>query len=332
MNEIGLDLGYANVKVVTEGKNVIFPSLVGTPEASAFQVVGGSSLRVTVADQLYNVGHSAVEQSRFVVRHENRDWYTSVEYLALFHGALASLWANTVPRQAVIVTGLPVAFYESDKESLRALIEETVHQIRPDGRDNFSVNIEKCIVLPQVMGTLLNEAMNDEGQISNPTIAQGRIGVIDIGGNTTNFLLAHKMSDVKTETASINLGGWDAVRAIKPLVEQRCPDAEYSDFEIAEIIKVGGVKYRGNFIQLASEIQDLLTPMAREILANAMQLWPGGGARLDSILLSGGGANMLGRWLVENIEHGDVEIVDNSVFANANGFYKFAKYYQLSGK
>ena len=139
-------------------------------------------------------------------------------------------------------------------------------------------------------------------------------------------------AEVKTETASINLGGLDAVRAIKPLVEQRCPDAEYSDFEVAEIIKIGGVKYRGTFIQLASEIQDLLTPMAREILANAMQLWPGGGARLDKILLSGGGANMLGRWLVEQIEHNEVEIVENSVFANANGFYKFAKYYQLSGK
>lgn len=327
---IAIDLGYANTKIVAANKRIMFPSLVGSPEKSTFKLGTESTFTIQVNGRIYNVGEAALEQSRFVTRQENRDWYNSQEYLALLHGALSSLYKEG-SHEVIIVTGLPVAFYEKDKDKVRELFE-SIHIVLRDDNPAMPINVIRCYVIPQVMGTLLNEALNEFGQIADQTIAEGRVGIIDIGGNTTNFLHAHKMGDVKRETTSINLGGWDAMRAVRPIIEDACPDVEYADHEVSEIISSGLVKYRGEQINLSEPIAIVLTPMAEQLIAKAKELWPGGGARLDTILLSGGGSLILGEHIKAQIEHVDIRIVKDAVFANANGYYKLAKYQELLKK
>ncbi len=328
-HSIGIDLGYEAVKVVTSSQRVSFPSIVGTPEQSTFKLGAESTFVIRINDRTYNVGEAALEQSRFTTRQEDRDWYNSQEYLVLLHGALSSLYKEG-HREVVVVTGLPVAFYESDKQKVRDLFESDMHIVMRDDNPAIPINVLRCFVIPQVMGTLLNEALNDTGQIANQIVAEGRIGVIDIGGNTTNFLHAHKMGDVKRETTSINLGGWDAMRAVRPMIEEVCPDVEYADHEISRIIAEGLVKYRGEEIDLSDRIATILDPMAEQLIAKAKELWPGGGARLDSILLSGGGSLVLGERIKTQIDHTDIRVVEDAIFANANGYYKLAKYRELS--
>lgn len=327
MDTIGIDIGYSAVKLVTANQQVQIPSIVGTPEQSTFKFGGrDTAFTITIGDRAYNIGEQAIEQSRFTVRQESRDWYRSVEYLALLHAALSSIYTEG-HHEIVCVTGLPVAFYEDDQAEVKTLFEK-VHPIRRDQNSVMPINIRQCFVIPQVMGTLLNEALSQDGLIQNRMTAEGRIGVIDIGGNTTNFLHAHKMGDVKRETTSINLGGWNAMRAVRPVIDNRCPDVDYSDHEISQIIADGEVRYKGKMLDLSSEIADVLDPMAEQLIAKAKELWPGGGARLDQILLSGGGSLMLGERIMARLDHSEMRVVEDSVFANASGYFKLAKYRQ----
>lgn len=328
LQPVGIDLGYAATKIVASAQRIQFPSVVGTPEASDFRFGADQTFRINFAERSYNVGEAALEQSRFTTRQEDRDWYKSTEYMVLLHAALSSIF-HTGHHEIVVVTGLPVAFYESDKDAMRALFEGS-HIVQRDDRLVVPVKVSRCYVIPQVMGTLLNEALNDQGQYADRAIAEGRIGVIDIGGNTTNFLHAHKMGDIKRETTSINLGGWDAMRAMRPMIEDKCPDADYSDHEIAAAIANKYIKYRGSDNSLIDEIETMLDPMAEQLIAKAKELWPGGGARLDTILLSGGGSLMLGERIKAQLQHSDIRIVEDSVFANASGYHKLALYQQLT--
>lgn len=326
---IGIDLGYAAVKVVTSAQRIQFPSIVGTPEQSTFKIGSAQTFTITLNDRAYNVGDAALEQSRFTTRQEDREWYKSQEYLVLLHAALSSLYKEG-HKECVVVTGLPVAFYESDKAAIRSLYEDSMHLVKRDQNLVMPINIVRCYVIPQVMGTLLNEALNSAGQIADFKMAEGRIGVIDIGGNTSNFLHAHKMGDVKRETASINLGGWDAMRAVRPIVEDKCPDVEYADHEVSQAIAEGSIQYRGELVDLSDAIAPILDPMAEQLIAKAKELWPGGGARLDTILLSGGGSLVLGERIKAQIDHTDIRIVEDAIFANANGYHKLALYRQIN--
>lgn len=324
MNQnIGIDLGYANTKVVHANGRAMFPSVVGTPEQSAFKMRGEiQSFQLEHDGYKYSVGDTAIEQSRFTSRPESRDWIESPEYQVLLKAALSRVAFGSW--SAVVFTGLPLAFFD-DAEKLEEIFEG-IHHIKA-GRQTATVNVSKCIAIPQPMGTLANAAFDNEGKIVDGTIASGNIGVIDIGGKTTNILHAAKMGDVVRETDSLDVGCWDAMRAIRPRIEELCPDANYADHDITKAITTKSIKYRGKRVDLTDVIQEVLTPFARQIVTKASELWPGGGATLDTILLSGGGAVLLESLIIPQINHGDIRVVQDSVYANALGFYKLAVIY-----
>jgi len=312
---IGLDIGYANVKVFTAGKRIIFPSVIGTGETSSSKISGtDSAMQIKYEDKTYNVGDSAIGgKSRFSERKETREWYMERDYKILFQAALSELGA---PDDVVIVTGLPVAFYVKDKDAVKEIMQG-VHHIYRVGRPVFSVNVEKCLVTPQPMGSLSDYGINDEGSINNSDV-MGEVGIIDIGGKTTNILHASKMSDVVPSTNSFDIGGWDIVRALKERVSELY---EFDDHEIADAIRNGSIFYRGAEINLEDELAEILDPVTDKIVAEALQLWSGA-ARLRTILISGGGANLIGYRIKAKIPHSNIKIMEDSTFANARGYYK----------
>jgi hypothetical protein len=62
--------------------------------------------------------------------------------------------------------------------------------------------------------------------------------------------------------------------------------------------------------------------MAEQVLAEASRLW-NGGATLDAILVSGGGALLMGPYITHHFRH--ARVVDDPIFANALGFWRFAE-------
>ena len=317
--KIGADIGYNATKVKGGGVQKQFPSVVGTPERASFSLNGARDILITEPDgSMWLVGESAVAQSRFASRREDRGWIESGEYYRLFLTALTE--ASRGSADVTVVTGLPVNYYQ-DKERLQEILLGQ-HRVKRDDRKWQTFNVSEVRVIPQPFGAVLAVALDGNGRIVNNDVAQGNIGIIDIGGKTTNFLSVDRLSEISKETASVNLGAWDVVRQVRDYLSQEYPDLELRDHEIAEVIKQRWFSYFGGVVDVTAVIDDVLQPISEQIVAQATQLW-NSGARLGTILVAGGGAYLVGGHILDYFPH--AAIVDNPEFANVEGFYRFAQ-------
>jgi plasmid segregation protein ParM len=146
--------------------------------------------------------------------------------------------------------------------------------------------------------------------------------VIDVGGKTTNLLSVNRLSEIGRETASVSVGAWDVARAMRVYLDDHCPDLELRDHQVMEAIIAKRVKYFGEPVDLGPMVDAALAPMAEQVIAQATQLW-NGAATLDAILVTGGGALLLGPALKAHFRH--ARVVNDPVFANARGFWRLAQ-------
>ena len=316
---IGMDVGYSAVKAVSGDRRVTFPSVVGTPDKARFSLDGSMAI---VLSQPTNamVGEGAIAQSRFLNRREDRAWVESDEWYTLALAALTELTSATVA-ELVIVTGLPVAFY-SDKTAVRdRLLGE--HKVQQEGRRAQTLRVMGCRVIPQPFGCLLSVCLDNRGRIADNDLATGAVGVIDVGGKTTNLLSVNRLSEISRDTASVSVGAWDVVRAVKTWLADHCPDLDLRDHQVVDAIIARQVSYYGERIDVAPVVDGAIAPLADQVIAEATQLW-NGGAALGAILVSGGGALLLGGHIRQHFRH--ARAVDDPVFANALGFWRFAQY------
>ncbi|HIQ01893.1 MAG TPA: ParM/StbA family protein [Anaerolineales bacterium] len=320
---VGLDVGYSAVKAVSGERRATFPSVVGTPDKARFSLSGGHSIILTHPDHV-QVGEGAVTQSRFLRRREDRHWVESAEWYAL---ALAAFTELTVAKMVElrIVTGLPVAFY-GDRQVVRDRLLGS-HRVQREGRHAQTLKVVDCRVIPQPFGALLAACLDDRGRIADRDLATGAMGVIDVGGKTTNLLSVNHLSEIGRETASVNVGAWDAVRAVKDyLAEHYLGLEDLRPHQVVEAVIRRRVRYYGEPVDLSGVVEEVLEPLTEQVLAEATQLW-NGGATLDAILVSGGGALLLGPYICRHFRYARVV---EPVFANALGFWRFAQ--RLAGR
>jgi len=317
---IGFDGGYNAIKAVTEARRVSFPSITGTPDRAKFSLNGHpEELIISVNGQQWLVGEAAIVQSRFVQRREDRAWIESDEYYRLFLAALTEL-TQASGVEMTIVTGLPIAYFDDKQTLINRLKGE--HKTQREGRKNQTFKETNVRVIPQPFRALLSEALDNQGRPIDQALSTGRVAVIDIGGKTTNLLSVNKLADVSKETVSVNVGGWDVVRVISDYLIQTYPGLELRDHQIVEAIRVGQVKYFGQVIDLQPIIDTAVGPMARQIISQAGQLW-NSGANLDAVLITGGGAHLLGERIKRNYRH--ARIVNDPIYANSIGYWKLSQ-------
>lgn len=318
MNIVGLDIGYSAVKATAGAKRVTFPSVVGSPDKPSFSLNGDQALLLQIPGPAL-IGQDAIEQSRFVSRREDRQWVQSEEWYILAMAALSELIQQPYAECAV-VTGLPSAFY-SDKGTVEKRLLDT-HQVKREGRQPQMIKLTAVTVVPQPFGAILALCLNEDGRIIDNELATGNVGVVDIGGKTTNILSVRALREVARETTPADVGAWDIVRAAEHWLDEHCPGLDLRDHEVAQIIAERKVSYYGEVIDLGRVIDAIVEPMAEQVAAKISQAW-NGAARIERILISGGGAHLLGKYLVRRYRH--AYVLDDPVFANATGFQRFAQ-------
>lgn len=317
--KIGIDIGYSAVKIVAGNRRATFPSVVGSPDRARFAFNQQDSILLTMPDgNRVLVGDGAIAQSQFLNRREDRNWIQSPGYYALMLAAFTEI--TTASRVDLdIVTGLPIAFYLGDKDAVRERFLGS-HKVTREGRHAQVFQVNSCTVIPQPFGTLFAVAMDNQGRAVKKKY-HGNVGLIDIGGKTTNILSVKRLGEIGHETSSINAGTWNVVRQLKSWLSNNYPDLDLRDHEIVEAITSRQIKYYGNPIDLTDIIEESLERMASEIIAEGTQLW-NGAARLDAILVTGGGAYLLGTYIEK---HFHATIVNEPVWANATGYWKFSQ-------
>ena len=316
----GIDIGYNAVKAFTEKNGFSsFPSIVGSPDAAGFSARGDSDEPIEINGVAFRYGKSALIHSAMPTRQEDRNWIQSEQYVQLFGACLHELFNKSA--EVRVVTGLPIKFMADSAKLHKSICQK--YEILFSGKRKTFVVHEDSLVVPQPFGTILHVAMDNDGDFADAELMLSRIGIIDIGGKTTNFLYTEAMQEVGFQSESIDAGGWDIARAVGDFITEEFPDLELRDHEIAEAISNGYVRVFGKVHDITHITLPIINRMVSQIVGQATTLWNRGG-RIDRLLITGGGSLMLGRQVSEAYGHGNTILVDGPVSANAKGYYKFA--------
>lgn len=319
---LSVDIGYGYTKGVgIDDLHFSFPSVVGTAEEIHFAtdlIRGREELPVQCSDWRFFYGEQAVLQSRVQSTIFDRSRVHDDTYKMLFIAALVEA-AKHIPdvERFKVVTGLPVDFF-SDREDVVGAFEG-LYRITINSVLNFAV--DSVVVVPQPFGSLFRELLNASGKIVNNSVEQGRVGVIDIGTYTTDFVVADALRYVQRLSGSISIGWSQVVNQ----VGQALRDSYMLDLtphEVDRMVQTGEARVRGEPISLEPLVAPAVTDIKTAIIARARDLW-GSGANLDQILVTGGGGPHLYEAIHKVYPHS--HLLQKAFWANAEGFYRFGQ-------
>ena len=319
---LSVDIGYGYTKGVgPDGLRFSFPSVIGTAEDIRFAtdlIRGGQERPVKYGDWRFFYGEQAVLQSRIQSTIFDRSRVHDNTYKMLFVAALVEL-AKLVPgtESIKVVTGLPVEFFGDRPEVVKTF--EGVYRINADGTIKFTV--ESVVVAPQPFGSLFQELLNEHGKIISDSMENGRVGIIDVGTYTTDFVVSDALRYVQRLSGSIRIG-WSKVIS---QVQQALGDQhmlELTLHEVDRVVQAKEVRVRGELVSLESLIAPAITDVQTAIIARARDLW-GQGTNLDTVLVTGGGGPYLYDTIHDVYPH--ARLLNNAFWANAEGLYRFGQ-------
>lgn len=318
-----VDIGYSHTKGATDGRRTLFPSVWGEVQHSHLELDLASRngyLQVETDDGAWFIGDAAIEQSGLQSRRQDRGWIDTPEYRALLLTAVTELSASTCI-SIQLVTGLPVAYFADRANLVRWL--RAAHQVRRAGRRRAQrVEIADVVVLPQGLAAVLSEALDERGRIRPGPVAEGMVGLLDIGGHTVNVATFSQLREIARQTASIDAGMWGSLVEIGKRINAAFPGQELRGHDVVEAVRRGTIRHYGEERDISGIARDVLKPFARKIVDEASQIW-GSAARLDALLIAGGGAEVVGTALAAEYPH--ARVVSNPQWANVEGYLRFGR-------
>jgi plasmid segregation protein ParM len=318
-----IDIGYYRTKAIrSDAQPVSFPSITGTPDRSRFTLNGHNDAGIILTKPYHLlVGEQVEDQSLYTFRWEDRDWIRSDDYAALLYAALTEL-TTSFHLSVNLVTGLPVRFYEQDRDYLKLRLMAT-HRIHREGRQPQTIHINRIKVLPQNIGTYLAVALDDRGrQAVDTEFITREVGVIDIGSFTTNFSKMRKFTELNQESTSIQAGGWKLADQVRQQLDQHYPDMDLKDHQLMQAIITGQAPYYETAADISEIVNGAAANLETAIMREARRLW-GRGASLHTILITGGGALLIGERIKRHFRH--ARLVEDPIFANVRGYWRLAQ-------
>ena len=318
-----VDVGYSHTKGATDGRRVLFPSVVGEVQQAHLDLDlarRNGYIQIELDAGTWFVGEAAIEQSGLVTRRQDRGWIETPEYLALLLSAVTEL-STATGITVELVTGLPVGYY-ADRDKLTARLTG-VHSVKRAGRARGQrVEIARTVILPQGLAAVLSEALDERGKVRPGPVSEGTVGLLDIGGHTVNVATFKELKEIARQTASIDAGMWGPLTEIGKRINAAYPGLELRGHDVVEAVKRGTIRYYGQAVDVSEIVQDVLRPFARQVLGEASAVW-GSAARLDAILIAGGGAEVIGPALAAEYPH--ARVVENPQWANVEGYLRFGR-------
>jgi plasmid segregation protein ParM len=315
---IGLDIGYGYTKAVTSTAEVVFPSVVGQAERIRYESdlisENGRGIHLVTPDGERFVGELALLQSRIKWTPQDRGRVNSRTMVTLAQAAFSELG---VSGEVALVTGLPVEWY-GDREALTEQLKGR-HVIRRCGGGCPVVNVSQVLVVPQPFGSLFALILDRDGKLINEDLARGRVGVIDVGMHTTDFVLVDRLRYVEKGSGSLTT----ALSRVHELTGRAILDAHSLQLTLHEVdaaLRQGTVQVYGKAKDVFRLSEPALQAVAEEVKAKAGTLW-GDGRDLSAVLVTGGGALALGHRILSQYPH--AVTIPNAAMANVRGFLRY---------
>ncbi len=333
IDNIGLDIGFGVVKIVSPQAEFAIPSVCGQAPNVRFDAqkltekypgdqiqddqgdwfVGDLALSQIPAATLLKLRARTTDESAVL------DSFSNSFRLRMMKVAIARLYPNLIEGAVVharIATGLPVKFM-GDTESLKTVLIGQ-HFIRTD-QTEFVLNVTEVMVMPQPYGTLYNQALTADGQI-NPCHTAIRTGTVDVGTYTVDATEDESLEYIESGSDSIEAGTHTAQEYISKWYSDKYGQTPtYRQIETA--LMTGCIKVRGESIEISSVVKDALKPLRSATIALITRLWQAG-TNIDVIYVTGGGAKLV----FDEIKaiFPQAVLVENFQFANARGYLNYA--------
>jgi plasmid segregation protein ParM len=325
---VGVDIGYGYTKAMGEGKQVVFPSVVGKSERiryeddirRAYGTEDTPAMAFITEEGDRFVGELALLQSRVQWTLLDRSRVEDPSARLLLLAALSELVGKGLAtREFRVVTGLPVNWYvDRDKIAAQWTGRHVLRRVNGD-QTVHRLSIADVLVLPQPFGSLFDLLLSDEGQIADEDLARGRLGVIDIGTFTTDYVLVDALRYIEKGSGTIA----SAMSQACALVGRSLLDTYHLELRMHDVdraIRRGHVTIYGEERDIEWLVSPVLDAISAEILAQAATLW-GDGRDLDAILVTGGGALVLGERIQHRYRH--ARTLPDPALANVRGFLKY---------
>jgi plasmid segregation protein ParM len=295
MTEIlALDIGYGYTKALTpRGHPVVIPSLVGPAELIRYEsdiiTENGHGIALEVDGRSLFVGDYAELQSASVAQTLDVTRTGSLEQKALFY-AVASALIPTNAQEVAVVTGLPVGDYDDrNKETLRRMLTGR-HEVRRQGKRPRTFTVTGTYIIPQAMGSLFALILDRRGKLVDSDLAAGRVGIVDIGTLTTNYVLVDRLRYVEVGSDSITSGMGELLQKVaKDLKREYGLDWAMQLRKVDLAVQRREVEVYGDRINISGLVAPHLEALADTLLSKARTLW-GSGVELKAIVLTGGGS------------------------------------------
>jgi plasmid segregation protein ParM len=325
MTEIlAVDIGYGYTKAMTPKSHTVLPSMVGPAETIRFEsdiiAANGHGIAVEVDGRFFFVGEQAALQSASASQTLDVTRTGSTEQKALFY-AVASDLVRTTTEQIVVVSGLPVADYdERNKKELRDMLKGE-HVVARQGKRRRHFEVTNVYAIPQAVGTLFALVLDRRGTLVDSDLAGGRVGIVDIGTLTTNYVLVDRLRYVEVESDSITTGMSEMLQKVaKDLKRLHNLDWGLQLGKVDQAVRARAVEVYGDRVNIAGVIDPHLEALADTIVSKARSLW-GSGVDLKAVVLTGGGSLELAPYVRRAYPHTRTAGGDPQ-FANVTGYLR----------
>ncbi|MGM0369722.1 MAG: ParM/StbA family protein [Bacillota bacterium] len=349
---IGVDLGYDSVKILANDQQLLFPSLAevedeGVLSDTSFKVLKQKSNLVEKFDptkmivkiqsdlingedskqfKTYRVGDYVLNQNSSSVGYSLAiDKYEQPEEFAKLLSGISLLF----PKADMItidhlVTGLPIKYYESHKESFKEKLTNTFKVKLKNIKNQFvskKIEIKKTTIIPQGLASYYDFIMNKEGEVT--ANIEGGLGIVDLGGLTIDCVAFNKGELIKGSPISFSEG-------IRKRIFKKIQD--YLDIDVSQDIIKKQILKGEDYIEVRGEIHDFqkvkeqeIEKLARDIALQIKNRWESY-LMIDKILITGGASVLLFESLNEKLDGFPCQQIDvEPQFSNCRGYVKLGR-------
>lgn len=302
---IGIDVGFGYTKIYAgngENDKTIFPSvyakyrerfeLISADQLAAIDL---NRLEVVLNGSKYIIGELAVKEAGTTTF----DKSNFTRHLICMLTGISITKGDYI---GDIVMGLPISDMDI-KERMQALAGNYEFGL---SNKIFNIKIENIRVVPQGVATFYDAIIDDTGVINDDLNAFKRVGIIDIGEKTVDFVSLNDSEIVIAESGSIDWGISTIYKRLCPILQKKC--------------KINVLPYQVKQYQnkITTEFETEYQFLADEILDHISAWW--NYQEFDKILITGGSSSKLRPYFSKRINN--CYVVADAQFSNARGYYK----------
>lgn len=347
MEIFSLDLGNLQTKIKSSKTEKVLPSRfldyddLGDQSTSLFN----SKLRVnkyeTNFDSMFEYAwgedlYQAHSKGDFIDTIHFEDRYNTNEFKLLSSFAVGELGkdfeeAKKGILEVIIITGVPTNdFNESSVKNIMNVLKGD-HNVTIND-DSLNIRVKEVKVLPQPVGTIYNEMLDNEGYLEKENYLEEQITIVDIGGGTVLIDTLMNMNLSDTGRAQKETGAYK----VYEMVTNSCLKDNIHGITSSNVEKImrqnDNDKYyfkpnKNESYDISKHVKKAKIKYTRELI-NTINTTLKGTSKIDTFLFTGGGANLINHEEILNAYKHAI-FVEDSETANVNGFYKFGKASQL---